>query len=195
MTLRQFFLKAFYPILMLLGKLKGKEMNQLRNEKMVSPISSFYQLQSIKNNGDTVFFNQLMGKKVLIVNSASNCGFTPQYEQLEKLHERFADSLVILAFPANDFKQQEKGDDASIEKFCKINFGVTFPLMQKSVVIKSKQQNEVFKWLSDTTKNGWCNQAPTWNFSKYLIDENGVLINYFAPTVSPLSNEVLKAIQ
>ncbi len=193
MTLRQLFLKAFYPLLMLLGKVKGTSL--LQNEKRVMPNTSFYELQSIKNNGDTIFFRQLKGKKVLIVNTASNCGFTPQYNQLEKLYEKFADCLVILAFPANDFKEQEKGDDASIEKFCRLNFDITFPLMKKSVVIKSKGQNAVFQWLSNAAKNGWCNQAPAWNFSKYLINENGVLTNYFAPIVSPLSNEVVKAIQ
>ena len=101
---------------------------------------------------------------------------------------------MVLGFPANDFKEQEKGTDDEIETFCKVNFGVTFPLMKKSIVIKGTGQNEVFQWLTDAGKNGWNNQAPTWNFSKYLVNEEGVLTHYFDTSVSPLSPEVINAI-
>jgi len=101
----------------------------------------------------------------------------------------------VIAFPANDFQQQEKGSDEEIGNFCKINFGVTFPVALKSSAVKGNGQQKVFQWLTDKTKNGWNNKPPSWNFSKYLINEEGVLTNYFDPAISPLSEEVLKAIE
>ncbi|MBA4140130.1 MAG: glutathione peroxidase, partial [Segetibacter sp.] len=120
---------------------------------------------------------------------------TAQYDDLQKVHEQYRDKLVVAGFPANDFKEQEKGTDADITQFCKINFGVTFQLMKKSHVVKGSQQNEVFEWLSNKKKNGWNDRAPEWNFSKYLVNEQGILINYFAPAVSPLSDEVKKQLE
>jgi glutathione peroxidase len=102
---------------------------------------------------------------------------------------------MVLGFPANDFKEQEKGSDEEIARFCKVNFGVSFPLMKKSSVIRSSQQNPVFQWLTDSSKNGWSNKQPSWNFSKYLVNEEGVLTNYFGPTISPMSRDVLNAIK
>ncbi len=191
MTIRQKLLKAFYPIVMALGGSKAKSFGK----SDIVPVVPFYSLKSMANNGTEFDFTQLKGKKVLLVNTASDCGFTNQYDQLQELHEKFQNKLVILGFPANDFKEQEKGTDEDIAQFCKINFGVTFPLMKKSSVIKGDQQNKVFKWLSDSTLNGWNNKQPSWNFSKYLIDENGNLIQYFDPGVSPVSNEVISAIE
>lgn len=193
MTYRQKVLKAFYPVLMWFNKTTGTKQKKLENESKTPPVS-FYSLSMQANNGDTVHFDSFKGKKVLLVNTASNCGYTNQYDDLQKLTEQFKDSLVVLGFPANDFKEQEKGTDAEIAAFCRQNFGVTFPLMQKSVVIKSLQQNTVFQWLTDSAKNGWNNQFPTWNFSKYLVNEKGMLTHYFDPSVSPLSNEVEDAI-
>jgi len=103
--------------------------------------------------------------------------------------------LVIIGFPANDFKEQEKGDDEEIAAFCKINYGVTFPLAKKSSVISGPSQNIIFHWLSHAKENGWLNRQPTWNFSKYLVNEEGVLTHYFDPGVSPLSDDVLKAVE
>jgi glutathione peroxidase len=110
------------------------------------------------------------------------------------LYQRFSNKLEIIAFPANDFKEQEKGNDEEIAQFCKVNFGVTFPLAKKSVVVKSADQNDIFKWLTNKNQNGWNDQPPSWNFSKYLLNEQGELTHYFGPSVSPLSEEVLKAI-
>jgi len=191
MTTRQKLLKAIYPAFMWM---QGKKANVLANEKVQPPVS-FYSLKGTMNNGSEFDFSQLKGKKVLLVNTASNCGYTNQYDDLQKLNEQFQNKLVILGFPANDFKEQEKGNDEEIAQFCRINFGVTFPLMKKSSVIKNADQNDVFKWLTDSTKNGWNSKQPSWNFSKYLINEEGVLINYFDPSVSPLSEEVISEIK
>ena len=194
MTYRQKLLKAVYPALMWWTKITGKNTKTASNEKAV-PLVPFYNLKSTLGTGQEYDFSQLKGKKVLIVNTASDCGYTNQYDDLQKLHEQYKDNLVILGFPANDFAEQEKGNDEAIAQFCKLNFGVTFPLMKKSVVIKSEQQNPIFKWLTDSTRNGWNQKAPSWNFSKYLINEDGTLTNYFDPAVSPLSDEVKKSIE
>ena len=193
MTYRQKVLKAVYPAFMWFTKLTGKNAQELSGVK--EPPVSFYLQKGILSNGDTIDFSSLKGKKILLVNTASNCGYTNQYDDLQKLSEDYKDKLVILGFPANDFKEQEKGTDKEIAEFCKLNFGVTFPLMQKSVVIKSPQQNSVFQWLTEAAKNGWNDKAPTWNFSKYLVNEKGILTNYFDPSVSPLSDVVKKAIE
>ena len=195
MTFRQSILKTLYPVIMFFGKIFPSKHAALVNDKFIQPSVAFYQLKAIANNGDTISFEKFNGKKVMIVNTASDCGYTGQYDELEKLHQQYKDSLVILGFPANDFKEQEKKKDNEIASFCKINYGVTFQLMKKSHVIKSTEQNEVFKWLSDSTKNGWCNQQPVWNFSKYVINENGVLTNFFAQTISPLDKKVIDAIK
>jgi glutathione peroxidase len=192
MTYRQKVLKAIYPAWMWWTKLWGKNSKKLTNDNQ-QPFVSFYTLKATLNNGDTLDFSTLKGKKVLLVNTASNCGYTKQYDDLQALSEKY-NELMVLGFPSNDFKQQEKGTDAEIAEFCRQNFGVTFPLMQKSVVIKSENQNPVFQWLTDSSKNGWNDKQPSWNFSKYLVDENGALINFFGPSVSPLSSNLLKAV-
>jgi glutathione peroxidase len=163
----------------------------LRNDEKKKPYTSFYNLRAIANNGALINFDQLKGKKVLLVNTASDCGYTGQYEELQKLYEQYQNKLIVLGFPANDFKEQEKGNDEEIAQFCKINYGVTFPLIKKSSVIKGNNQNEVYQWLSNKNLNGWNDQQPTWNFTKYLVNEEGVLINYFAPAVSPLSKDLI----
>ncbi|MDB5211202.1 MAG: glutathione peroxidase [Sediminibacterium sp.] len=195
MTWRQSFLKVTYPLVMLKAKLFPHEKAIQVNEQHIKPVSSFYELKTTANNGTIIDLAQFKGKKILLVNTASDCGFTAQYNELEKLHQQYKDKLVILGFPANDFKQQEKADDGSIAEFCKINFGVSFQLMHKSQVIKGPEQNMVFDWLSHKEKNGWCDQQPVWNFSKYLVNEEGILTHFFATTISPLSEDVQKAIK
>jgi len=195
MTFRQSILKAIYPVVMFFGKIFPSKHSALVNDKFVQPSVSFYQLKAIANNGDTISFEKFRGKKVMIVNTASDCGYTAQYDELEKLHQQNKGNLVILGFPANDFKEQEKKKDAEIATFCKVNFGVSFQLMKKSHVVRGDAQNAVFKWLSDSTENGWCQQVPVWNFSKYVVNEKGVLTNFFAQTISPLDKKVLAAIK
>jgi glutathione peroxidase len=194
MTIRQKILKAVYPLFTFWSRSAGKNVTELSNNS-VKPIVPFYSLNDTLNNGSTLDFSALKGKKVLLVNTASDCGYTPQYTDLQKLYEQYGNKVTIIGFPANDFKEQEKGTDDQIAQFCKANFGVTFPLMKKSIVIKSNDQNTVYKWLTDAAQNGWNSKAPSWNFSKYLVNEEGTLINYFDPAVSPLSDEVINAIK
>jgi glutathione peroxidase len=193
MSYRQSVLKSLYPAIMWTSKAAGKKQIQT-NKENAAPTVSFYTLHVKDINGNDFNFSDLKGKKVLIVNTASNCGFTAQYEALEKLSIHYRDKLVILGFPSNDFKEQEAGDNQGIVNFCKKNYGVSFPLMEKSSVIKGHHQNEVHKWLSDMTINGWCHQEPAWNFCKYLVNENGVLTHYFPMIVDPLAPEVVAAI-
>jgi len=194
MTVRQKILKAVYPLFAFWSKATGKNVTALSNSA-AKPVIPFYTLRDTLNNGNEFDFTCLKGKKALLVNTASDCGFTPQYKDLQKLYEQYNDKVVVIGFPANDFKEQEKGSDEEIGQFCKANFGVTFPLMKKSTVVKSKEQNKVYSWLTHAAQNGWNNKPPSWNFSKYLVNEEGTLVNYFGPTVSPLSDEVLSAIK
>ena len=193
MTTRQKILKAGYPAMMWFTKLTGVNSKSITNKGVTAP-ESFYNLPATLIDDSTINLDQYKGKKILLVNTASDCGYTGQYEQLEKLYQQHREKLVILGFPANDFKGQEKGTDLAIASFCKLNYGVSFPLFKKSKVINGTDQNEIFKWLSQKNKNGWNEQAPTWNFCKYLIDEQGRLTNFFASSVEPSSQEVLAAI-
>ena len=193
MTYRQKVLKAVYPLWMWWAKLRGKNTTELSNDKKTPPVS-FYSLKGVLNNGDTLDFSVFRGKKVLLVNTASDCGYTEQYADLQKLQDQHKEKLVVIGFPANDFKQQEKGTDEEIARFCKANFNISFPLMQKSTVVKSPGQNDVFAWLTDAARNGWNSKPPSWNFAKYLVNEQGVLTNYFGSSISPLSLDVQVAI-
>jgi glutathione peroxidase len=188
MTIKQRVIQFIYPALQSVTKALGKNNKSLQSEKMA--ITSFYTLKAIQNNGTAFDFASLKGKKVMVVNTASDCGYTPQYEGLQALHEKYKDSLQLIAFPSNDFGEQEKGSDESIAQFCKLNFGVTFPLMKKAVVIKNAEQHEVYQWLTDENNNGWNYVAPSWNFCKYLIDEEGNLTHFFEAGVDPMGREI-----
>ncbi|WP_126972493.1 glutathione peroxidase [Gynurincola endophyticus] len=193
MKIAQKIKKWLYPVIMKAGKAKFDGV--LSNVSHTAPPESIYDLNIILNNQQSLALSVFKGKKILLVNTASDCGFTAQYEDLQKLSEAFADTLTIIGFPANDFKEQEKGTDSDIAAFCKMNYGVKFPLAAKSIVVKHPSQNKVFEWLTTPAKNGWNDQAPVWNFSKYLVDENGYLANYFPPTTAPLSEEILAALK
>lgn len=195
MTGRQKILKAVYPLLMKITNAFGAKNKTLENTEKSTSTSSIYDLPLLLNNGEHVTMNNFKGKKLLLVNTASNCGYTGQYSELQTLYSEYNKDLVVIGFPANDFKEQEKGSDEEIASFCKINYGVTFPLAVKSSVVKGDHQNAIFNWLSSKEKNGWNDQQPSWNFSKYLIDEQGNLTNYFDPSVSPLSEEVVNALK
>jgi len=195
MTVKQSFLKALYHLFLLINKfLPNNTSVSLINDKHLKPLSTIYDIQICNNKGESIYLSDYKGKKILLVNTASNCGFTAQYEELQTLYKKYDGKLVIIGFPSNDFRHQEPNGDSEIEKFCKINFGVSFPIMKKSGVVKGEKQNEMYKWLSDSSKNGWCNQQPTWNFCKYLVDENGILTHFFKQTISPLDKKVIEAI-
>ena len=195
MSKRQQVLKWFYPALMKAGRLLGSKEKHLVNKDLRRPLHSFYSWNITLTDSSHLSLDSLKGKKVLIVNTASDCGYTAQYESLQKLYQRFEGKLVIIAFPANDFQQQEKGDDKTIAEFCRKNYNISFPLAKKTTVIKGPAQDPVFSWLTNSSLNGWCDQAPEWNFSKYLVNENGFLTHYFAAGISPLDPLMIKAIE
>lgn len=192
MNPRKALIKAFYPVLKFINKVVKKDM-EIKNMNTKAPVS-FYDLKMQQNNGNALDFKDLKNKKVLIVNTASQCGFTPQYDGLQELYESNKENLVILGFPSNEFGAQEKGDDKEIAEFCKVNFGVTFPLMKKSNVKKAEGQNPVFEWLTDQQKNGWNDKAPDWNFCKYLVNENGDLTHLFETGLDPKDEKIVTAV-
>jgi glutathione peroxidase len=184
MSLLSKIITTLYSLRMRISKLTGLGIKtQVNTTNKNAPIN-FYLLKATTNKGEEVSFENYRGKRVLIVNLASQCGFTPQYAELEQLHQQNKD-LVILGFPSNNFGAQEPGSDAEIAEFCKINYGVTFQLFKKNDV-KGNNKQPVYQWLSDESKNGWNHEEPKWNFYKYLIDENGNLLNVFSSSVSPL---------
>jgi len=194
MTYRQKVLKAIYPAFVWLAKISGKNTKELAKEK-ATPMTSFYSLKDTLIDGTPFDLSGLKGKTVLLVNTASDCGYTNQYADLEKLYRQEKEKLVLIGFPANDFKEQEKGSDNDIVSFCKKNYGVSFLLMKKSSVVKGSGQNAVYDWLTDPAKNGWNGQQPTWNFCKYVVDKEGNLTHFFGPAVEPMSSEVINAIK
>jgi len=154
------------------------------SEEPVIELQSFHDLSARSIDGQTVSMESYKGKKILVVNVASKCGYTPQYEGLQNLYEKYGEELVVLGFPSNNFLWQEPGQDKEIKLFCKQNYGVTFPLFSK-IHVKGKKQHPVYQWLSDPKLNGWNDLKPSWNFNKYLIDEKGHLLEHFNADVNP----------
>lgn len=192
MTFRQEFMKWVYPIWLRINRDKKAGRNR---SARIEPSVSVYKLQASTGAGELLEFSELKGKKLLLVNTASDCVYTPQYVELQQLSDQYPGSLQVIAFPSNEFKEQEKGADADIQQFCQRNFGVQFPIMQKSSVKKGPLQNPVYQWLTQSQLNGWNNKAPEWNFSKYLVDEKGWLTHYFGPAVSPMDETLLQALK
>ncbi len=153
------------------------------------PTIHSFKVKSIE--GKTIDFSKFKGKKILVVNTASKCGYTPQYEALQKVYDQYKDKLVIVGFPANNFGAQEPGADSEIQEFCKARFGVTFPLASK-ISVKGDDTAPIYKWLTSKTENGVLDATITWNFNKFLLDENGKMIAYFPSKVTPDSDEILK---
>lgn len=140
--------------------------------------------------GDSIDFAAFKGKKILIVNTASKCGFTPQYEGLEKLYQQYKDKLVIVGFPANNFFSQEPGSNEKIQEFCKKNYGVSFPMAAK-ISVKGKDMAPIYKWLCNKSENTVMDSKVKWNFNKFLLDEKGRIIAYFPSKVTPMSEEII----
>lgn len=167
----------------------------MKKNDPVQPSLPFHSLKISLNNGTELDTGTLKGKKILLVNTASDCGYTPQYDALQELYDTYKDKLVVIGFPSNEFGHQEQGSDDEIAQFCKVNFGVSFLLAKKSSVLPGREQNPVFQWLTQKDQNGWNEEAPDWNFTKYLVDEEGRLTHRFAPSVTPLSSMVIEAIE
>jgi len=154
-------------------------------------LEDFYSLKINSLAGKPVDFNTFKGKHILIVNVASKCGFTPQYKELEELSNIYKDRLIVIGVPCNQFGSQESGTAKEIESFCELNYGVSFLITEK-IEVKGKQQHQLYKWLTNKSKNGNSNSTVKWNFQKYLINNKGQLINYFYSTTKPLSKKITK---
>jgi glutathione peroxidase len=142
-------------------------------------------------NGEKFDLETLKGKKVLVVNTASKCGFTPQYEGLQDLYEKYGnEKFTVIGFPANNFANQEPGTEEEIKQFCKKNFGVTFPMMSK-ISVKGEDQHPVYQWLTQKKFNGKKDSKVKWNFQKYLIDENGELVNVLYSKTKPMDEKIV----
>lgn len=159
-----------------------------------SPTQSFYDFKMPDlETGKMVDFSQFKGKKVVLLNVASKCGYTPQYADWEAFYKEHGDDVVVLGFPANNFGGQEPGQNEDIASFCQKNYGVTFPMFQK-ISVKSDDTHPLYQWLSQKNLNGWNDQAPTWNFCKYVVDGKGELTNFFASGVKPADADFKKAV-
>lgn len=152
---------------------------------------SIYDISINDITGQAINLNDFKGKKILFVNVASECGFTPQYEDLQKLHETYSHKLVVIGVPCNQFGKQEPGTSEGIQTFCKKNYGVTFLITEK-INVKGNQQHELYQWLTQKEKNGKTTTSVKWNFQKYIVNEQGKLIEYFYSMTKPLSNKIIK---
>lgn len=157
--------------------------------------STFYALKAKTIDGKDFSFADLKGKKVLIVNTASKCGHTPQYEDLEKLYMKYKDkNFTIIGFPANNFMHQEPGSNAEIKEFCTKNYGVTFQMMEK-ISVKGNDMNPVYHWLTEKSKNNKMDSSVKWNFQKYMIDEQGNLVDMVEPGENPMTDKIVNWIE
>jgi len=152
---------------------------------------NFYDFVVKDITGDDFKLADLKGKKVMVVNTASKCGLTPQYEKLEALYKQYGnENFVIVGFPANNFMKQEPGTNEEIASFCSINYGVTFPMMSK-ISVKGKDMHPLYQWLTEKDKNGFEDSSISWNFQKYLIDEEGNLVKVVSPRTDPMDDEII----
>ena len=159
--------------------------NNITSARIPPPAGSVYDIKLRTIDGQPFELSKLRGRKILFVNTASRCGYTPQYEQLEELHEKFSDRVCVIGVPANDFLWQEPGDNAQIQSFCKTQFGVQFPVLEKAKAT-GNDAHPLFKWLAGKTGT-----FPTWNFCKYLVDENGDKVTFFNSQVVPTDNRII----
>jgi len=162
---------------------------------MAQEDKSIYSFKVKDIDGKEFDFSSLKGKKILVVNVASKCGLTPQYEKLQKLYEKYKDqNFVIVGFPANNFNGQELGTDEEIKTFCVLNYDVSFPMMSKIDVV-GENKASIYKWLTEKTENGKMDAEVQWNFQKFMIDENGDLVDFAPPREDPFSERIIKWIE
>jgi glutathione peroxidase len=190
MLLRSFIKKFMKKIVLLFLLIM---MNSLAVNAQSTP--TIYQFKVKDLSGKTFDFASLKGKKILVVNTASKCGYTPQYEQLEAIYKKYkGENFVIVGFPANNFGSQEPGTNAEIATFCKANYGVTFPMMSK-ISVKGSDMNEVYQFLTKKSKNGLKDSNVEWNFQKYLINEKGQLEQVYLSGVEPNDEKIINWIK
>ncbi len=158
------------------------------------PVESIYEIKLKTTNGENLDLSQFKNKKFLFVNVASKCGFTKQYDQLQDLYSKYKEQLVIIGLPCNQFGGQETGTNAEIQSFCRLNFGVEFPITEK-IEVKDENQHPLYQWLTQKSKNGSHNSSVKWNFQKYLVDEQGHLIDFWYSIISPQSKKITKYLQ
>ncbi len=163
----------------------------LGNAQTKEPKESLYTLKIEGISGDDLNLNQYKGKKILFVNVASKCGFTNQYDGLQELYTKYKDKLVVIGLPCNQFGAQEPGTKTEIQSFCRLNYGVDF-LMTEKIEVKGENQHPIYQWLTQKSKNGKMNSSVKWNFQKYLVDEEGRLIDVFYSITKPMSSKITK---
>ena len=154
-------------------------------------VKTFHDFTVNTITGESFSLEQLKGKKVLVVNTASKCGLTPQYEQLQVLYETYGgEDFTIIGFPANNFMNQEPGSNEEIAEFCEVNYGVTFMMMEK-ISVKGKDMHPLYQWLTQKSENGKMDASVSWNFQKFMIDENGQLVDMASPREKPMSDKIV----
>lgn len=178
-----------YLLASLFGALAMHNVALAQKPEHAASVTSLYEYSFTAIDGKRVELSEFRGKYMLIVNVASECGYTPQYKDLEELHRRLGDKVVVIGFPSNEFGAQEPGTDEEIAAFCESTYGVTFLLARKTMVL-GDDRHPVYRWLADKTLNGWNEQAPKWNFFKYLIDRKGELLGVFPSKTGPLSKDI-----
>lgn len=159
--------------------------------KSMSASNNLYTIKIDSLQGQPVDFSDFQGKKILFVNVASKCGFTPQYRDLQKLYDEYQDKLMVIGVPCNQFGKQEPGTSDEIQEFCQVNYGVSFLITEK-VDVKGSQQHPLYSWLTQKSSNGKKNSSVRWNFQKYLVDEDGQLIDYYYSMTKPTSKRITK---
>lgn len=183
--------KWIYKWSMLLRATKAREQTKSAPSQPVIPYSSIYNFKMRAIDGREIDFSSFKGKKLLIVNTASECGYTPQYAELQALHEQYGNKVTLLGFPANNFGGQEPGTNEQIGVFCERNYGVSFQLFEK-IDVTGAHQHPLYRWLSHSQLNGWNDSSPNWNFCKYLVSEKGELMKFYPSAISPLDEGLLK---
>ena len=186
-------MKIFIVALILLTSCAQSKNNQIKSmstDQTTEVAKSIHSFSVKALDGSNINFADYKGKKILIVNTASECGYTPQYKELETLYEQNKTKLVIVGFPANDFGAQEPGTNTDIKNFCEKNYGVTFPMAEK-IAIKGNDIAPIYKWLTSKAENGVLDAEVKWNFNKFLLDEEGHVIAKFDSGTNPLSEEII----
>jgi len=191
MKINKIIKSVFAPIIGIIGLVTVAFTPRVKNP--VPPKTSLYDIQINSIDNEPIDLSEFEGKKILIVNVASKCGFTPQYAELQKLHETYSDQLVIIGVPCNQFMNQEPGSAEEIANFCQKNYGVSFLITEK-VDVKGKNMHPVYQWLTDKKFNGNVDSNVKWNFQKYLISASGELLEIFSSKTKPMAPEIIEAI-